>query len=99
MASNRIDLSDALWTKSSYSNGDGGECVEVASDFPGAALWRKSTYSNGDCVEVADGIPGLVPVRDSKVSRGGDGDGPVLLLTARAWAPFVTALSRGTLTV
>ena len=48
MASNRIDLSDALWTKSSYSNGDGGECVEVASDFPGAALWRKSTYSNGD---------------------------------------------------
>ncbi|MEU9069745.1 DUF397 domain-containing protein [Streptomyces sp. NPDC048109] len=102
MASNRIDLSDALWTKSSYSNGSGGNCVEVASDFPGAALWRKSTYSNGDggeCVEVADGIPGLVPVRDSKVSRDGDGDGPVLLLTARAWAPFVTALSRGTLTV
>ncbi|GAA4998747.1 DUF397 domain-containing protein [Streptomyces hyderabadensis] len=62
------------------------------------AAWRKSSYSNGDgghCVEVADGIPGLVPVRDSKVSR--DGDGPVLLLTARAWAPFDTALSRGTL--
>ncbi|MFD7062302.1 DUF397 domain-containing protein [Streptomyces sp. NPDC059906] len=100
MASNRIDLSDALWAKSSYSNGDGGDCVEVASDFPGAALWRKSTYSNGDggnCVEVADGIPGLVPVRDSKVSRDGDGNCPVLLLTARAWAPFVTALSRGTL--
>lgn len=75
MASNRIDLSDALWAKSSYSNGSGG-----------------------DCVEVADGIPGLVPVRDSKVSRDGDGNGPVLLLTARAWAPFVTALSRGTLT-
>lgn len=95
MASNRIDLSDALWSRSSYSNGSGGNCVEVASDFPGAALWRKSTYSNGsggDCVEVADGIPGLVPVRDSKVSRDGDGDGPVLLLTARAWAPFVTAL-------
>ncbi len=63
--------------------------------------WRKSSYSNGDgghCVEVADGIPGLVPVRDSKVSRDGDGNGPVLLLTAPAWAPFVTALSRGTLT-
>ncbi|MFJ7773085.1 DUF397 domain-containing protein [Streptomyces sp. NPDC097107] len=98
MASNRIDLSDALWAKSSYSNGDGGECVEVASDFPGAALWRKSSYSNGDggdCVEVADGIPGLVPVRDSKVS----GDGPVLLVTARAWVPFVAALGRGALTV
>ncbi|MFD5803065.1 DUF397 domain-containing protein [Streptomyces sp. NPDC049936] len=74
MASNRIDLSDALWAKSSYSNGDGGNCVEVA-----------------------DGIPGLVPVRDSKVARDGDGDGPVLLLTARAWAPFVEAVSRGTL--
>lgn len=90
MASNRIDLSNALWTKSSYSNGDGGDCVEIASDFPGAALWRKSSYSNGDggnCLEVADGVPGLVPVRDSKVA-----DGPVLLLTTRAWAPFVAAL-------
>ncbi|XKK63361.1 DUF397 domain-containing protein [Streptomyces sp. ARC32] len=75
MASDRIDLSDALWRKSTYSNGSGG-----------------------DCLEVADGVPGLVPVRDSKVSRDGDGNGPVLLLTARAWAPFVAALSRGTLT-
>ncbi|MDG9722187.1 MULTISPECIES: DUF397 domain-containing protein [unclassified Streptomyces] len=59
--------------------------------------WRKSSYSNGDgghCVEVADGIPGLVPVRDSKAC----GDGPVVLLTARAWAPFVAALSQATLT-
>ncbi|MFJ9583046.1 DUF397 domain-containing protein [Streptomyces acidicola] len=90
MASNRIDLSDALWFKSSHSNGDGGECVEVASDFPGAALWRKSSYSNGDggnCVEVADNLPGLVPVRDSKTP-----DGPVLVLSDHAWAPFVAAL-------
>ena len=90
MASNRIDLSDALWFKSSYSNGSGGDCVEVATDFPGAALWHKSSYSNGsggNCVEVADNIPGLVPVRDSKVP-----DGPALLLTAGAWAPFVAAL-------
>ncbi|MFF7747855.1 DUF397 domain-containing protein, partial [Streptomyces sp. NPDC007971] len=51
---------------------------------------RKSSYSNGDgghCVEVADDIPGLVPVRDSKVSGG-----PVLVLGAHAWAPFVAAL-------
>ncbi|MGW0282856.1 DUF397 domain-containing protein [Streptomyces sp. NPDC003236] len=90
MASDRIDLSDALWLKSSYSNGDGGECVEVASDFPGAALWRKSSYSNGDggnCVEVANNIPGLIPVRDSKRP-----DGPALLIGAAAWAPFVDAL-------
>ncbi|WP_416482119.1 DUF397 domain-containing protein [Streptomyces sp. CL12] len=90
MASNRIDLSDALWVKSSYSNAGGGNCVEIASDFPGAALWRKSSYSNGgggDCVEVADNVPGLVPVRDSKLP-----DGPALLLTATAWAPFVASL-------
>ncbi|GAA1419155.1 DUF397 domain-containing protein [Streptomyces thermospinosisporus] len=90
MASNRIDLSEGLWSKSSYSNGDGGNCVEVGSDFPGAALWRKSSYSNGsggNCLEVADGVPGLVPVRDSKLA-----DGPVLTLSARAWAPFVEAL-------
>ncbi|MEU4982033.1 DUF397 domain-containing protein [Streptomyces sp. NPDC021969] len=34
-----------------------------------AANWRKSTYSNGgggDCLELADDIPGTVPVRDSK---------------------------------
>ncbi|MCZ0989564.1 DUF397 domain-containing protein [Streptomyces diastatochromogenes] len=66
MASNRIDLSDALWFKSSYSNGDGG-----------------------DCVEVADNYPGLVPVRDSKLPHG-----PALILSAAAWAPFVTSLKR-----
>ncbi|MFF4491052.1 DUF397 domain-containing protein [Streptomyces sp. NPDC001544] len=90
MASIRIDLSDALWLKSSYSNGDGGDCVEVASDFPGAALWRRSSYSNasgGDCLEVADNIPGLVPVRDSKVPQA-----PAIILTAAAWAPFVASL-------
>ncbi len=81
------DLSNALWRKSSYSNGEGGSCVEVAYDFIGAAQWRKSTYSNGeggDCVLVADGVPGVVPVRDSKVA-----DGPVVLIGAGAWADFV----------
>ncbi|HZG04566.1 MAG TPA: DUF397 domain-containing protein, partial [Streptomyces sp.] len=29
------DLSTAAWRKSSYSNGDGGACVEVADGFPG----------------------------------------------------------------
>ncbi|WP_210574373.1 DUF397 domain-containing protein [Streptomyces sp. GESEQ-4] len=83
------DLSNARWRKSSHSNGEGGSCVEVAYDFPGAARWRKSSYSNGqggDCVEVADGVPGVVPVRDSKVA-----DGPVILLGATAWAAFIRA--------
>ncbi|MDI3405474.1 DUF397 domain-containing protein [Streptomyces cavernicola] len=90
MASNRIELSTAIWRKSSYSNGDGGACVEVAEAFPGAAPWRKSRYSNGDggeCVEVRDDLPGLVPVRDSKNTEG-----PVLVFPAGAWASFVREL-------
>ncbi|MEU3728278.1 DUF397 domain-containing protein [Streptomyces sp. NPDC033538] len=54
------------------------------------ACWRKSTYSNGDggnCVEVADGVPGVVPVRDSKVAGG-----PVVVLGASAWTEFVGTL-------
>ncbi|MEU8852412.1 DUF397 domain-containing protein [Streptomyces sp. NPDC048564] len=86
------DLSNASWRKSSYSGGSGGEeCVEVAYDFPGAARWRKSSYSDGnggDCVEVADGIPGVVPVRDSKLAS----DSPVLLIPAHAWRGFLTSL-------
>ncbi|MEU8988622.1 DUF397 domain-containing protein [Streptomyces sp. NPDC048558] len=86
------DLSNASWRKSSYSGGSGGEeCVEVAYDFPGAARWRKSSYSDGnggDCVEVADGVTGVVPVRDSKLAS----DSPVLLIPAHAWRGFLTSL-------
>ncbi|WP_411120750.1 DUF397 domain-containing protein [Streptomyces sp. x-19] len=83
-----IDLSTVAWRKSSYSNMDGGNCVEVAEIIPVA--WRKSSYSNmqgGDCLEVADGVPGLVPVRDSK-----DPGGPALLLPVAAWSAFVAAI-------
>ena len=51
------------------------------------AVWRKSSYSNatgGECVEVRDDLPGVVPVRDSKVP-----DGSALLIPASAWASFV----------
>ncbi|WP_411098198.1 DUF397 domain-containing protein [Streptomyces sp. x-45] len=85
------DLTDARWTKSSYSNGEGGDCLEVARDFPGAARWRKSTYSNGqggDCVEVAHGVPGVIPVRDSKVA-----DSPVIVVGSAAWAEFVRSVA------
>ncbi|WP_086827951.1 DUF397 domain-containing protein [Streptomyces sp. NRRL B-24572] len=83
------DLSNALWFKSSYSNGEGGDCVEVSYDFTGAA-WRKSSHSDGDggnCVEVLDDVPGVVPVRDSKVT-----DGPVLVVPTAAWAAFVAGV-------
>jgi hypothetical protein len=52
-----------------------------------AAVWRKSSYSDGggtNCVEVADGYIGLVPVRDSKTPAA-----PPLILAAAAWSGFV----------
>ncbi|GHI78905.1 hypothetical protein Sspor_44660 [Streptomyces spororaveus] len=60
-----------------------------------ATRWRRSSYSNGDggnCVEVADGLPGLVPVRDSKRPHG-----PAVVVAAGAWGPFVRALKAGEL--
>ncbi|MFE9295971.1 DUF397 domain-containing protein [Streptomyces niveus] len=63
----RTDLRNAQWRKSSYSNSDGGNCVEVA-----------------------DGYPGVVPVRDSKAPSG-----PVLLLNPTAWRDFVAHVGGG----
>ena len=55
------ELSNARWRKSSHSDGNGGECVEVAA-----------------------GLPGVVPVRDSKVDGG-----PVVVVGSAAWAEFI----------
>ncbi|MEU5941726.1 DUF397 domain-containing protein [Micromonospora sp. NPDC047548] len=58
------------------------------------AVWRKSTRSNngGNCVEVADNLPGIVGLRDSK-----DPTGPMLTFTPMAWATFVQAAKGETL--
>ncbi|MEU7998764.1 DUF397 domain-containing protein [Micromonospora sp. NPDC049060] len=56
------------------------------------ARWRKSTRSdNGgaSCVEVADNLPGVVLVRDSK-----DRSGPALSFAPTAWSRFVTGIAR-----
>ncbi|MFI7523104.1 DUF397 domain-containing protein [Micromonospora globbae] len=53
------------------------------------ATWRKSsrsTNNGGACVEVADNLPGVVAVRDSK-----DRTGPVLTFTPASWRAFVAA--------
>ncbi|MFD3522558.1 DUF397 domain-containing protein [Streptomyces sp. NPDC058653] len=39
--------STTRWRKSSYSNGDGGECVEVADDQLGVILVRDSKNPTG----------------------------------------------------
>ncbi|NUP42798.1 MAG: DUF397 domain-containing protein [Streptomyces sp.] len=51
------------------------------------ATWFKSSYSGGggnECLEVADGHPTIVPVRDSKNPHG-----PKLVFRAEAWTAFV----------
>ncbi|WP_406366196.1 DUF397 domain-containing protein [Streptomyces sp. NBC_00645] len=50
------------------------------------ATWHKSSHSDatgGNCLEVAEGHPTLVPVRDSKNL------GPAITFGAEAWAAFV----------
>ncbi|MBF6050536.1 DUF397 domain-containing protein [Streptomyces eurocidicus] len=58
----------------------------------GIAGWRKSSYSGleNDCVEVADGYPGIVPIRDSKAPGG-----PVVVLDSDAWSAFVDGIKAG----
>ncbi|MEU4476695.1 DUF397 domain-containing protein [Micromonospora sp. NPDC023966] len=54
------------------------------------ATWRKSTRSaQSDCVEVADNLPGVVGVRDSK-----DPGGPVLAFTPDTWRAFIAHTKR-----
>ncbi|WP_432125867.1 DUF397 domain-containing protein [Streptomyces sp. bgisy082] len=63
--------------------------MQTRPDLTGAR-WRKSSYSGtngGDCVEIADGLPGAVPVRDSKNPAG-----PALVMGAEAWQAFVEGL-------
>ncbi|MFE2142977.1 DUF397 domain-containing protein [Streptomyces sp. NPDC059456] len=75
---------ELAWFKSSHSDGEGGECVEVAYS------WRKSSYSGGEggnCVEVAT-CADTVHVRDSKVTAG-----PEMAVAPAAWASFLGGIS------
>ncbi|MGW1407215.1 DUF397 domain-containing protein [Streptomyces sp. NPDC002403] len=74
------------WFKSSHSDGEGGNCIEVAYD------WRKSSYSSGEggeCVEVA-ACPTTIHIRDSKNAQG-----PHLDVAPGAWSAFVTYARQG----
>lgn len=78
-------LSNLMWFKSSYSSGDGGQCLEVA------LTWRKSSYSDGEggqCVEIAT-CPTTIHIRDSKNTEG-----PCLTVAPGTWTAFVTYSAR-----
>ncbi|MFE1768173.1 DUF397 domain-containing protein [Streptomyces angustmyceticus] len=84
-AANPHQSGDLAWFKSSYSGSEGGDCLEVAYD------WSKSTYSGsagGNCLEVAT-CPHAIHVRDSK-----NPGGPILTLSATAWASFLADVAR-----
>jgi hypothetical protein len=71
--------------------------MDVPAPKPSATVppWRKSTHSGGqggDCLEVADGHPHTVPVRDSKTPHA-----PHLTFRAATWTSFVDALKPGSL--
>ncbi|MFC9297941.1 DUF397 domain-containing protein [Streptomyces sp. NPDC057011] len=75
-----MNSSRLRWFKSSYSSGDGDDCVEVALS------WHKSSYSGSqgdDCVEVAT-CADTIHIRDSKVPAG-----PQLAVGPGAWAGFL----------
>ncbi|MFE3600138.1 DUF397 domain-containing protein [Streptomyces sp. NPDC059142] len=55
--------------------------------------WRSSSFSQsngGECVEIADGIPHTVPVRDSKTPEG-----PHLTFPRPTFDAFVHAVRQG----
>lgn len=75
------------WFKSSYSDSQGGACLEVAY------TWRKSSHSSDfedACVEVAP-CPHAIHVRDSKLGARS----PEFSVTADTWTAFV-AYAHGT---
>jgi Domain of unknown function (DUF397) len=60
------------------------------------AVWHKSARSNngGACVEVAQNLPGVVAVRDSKHQEG-----VVLIFALQEWQSFVSGVKAGELTL
>ncbi|MFB8178688.1 DUF397 domain-containing protein [Streptomyces sp. NPDC055966] len=76
------ESSGLTWFKSSYSSGEGGECVEVA------LTWHKSNYSDGEggqCVEIAT-TPTTIHIRDSKQNPT---TAPTLIVPPAAWQAFL----------
>ena len=59
------------WRKSSYSDANGGNCVEVARNLPGVVAIRDSRDPAGPGLDTAD----TAGTRDRRHTRGGTGVG------------------------
>ncbi|MBP5940134.1 DUF397 domain-containing protein [Streptomyces acidiscabies] len=46
------ELNSAHWRRSSYSNANGGACVEISEDFPGVVPIRDSKNPHGPALTV-----------------------------------------------
>ncbi|MEU0245071.1 DUF397 domain-containing protein [Streptomyces sp. NPDC006235] len=47
-----LELNSARWRRSSYSNTNGGDCVEITEDFPGVVPVRDSKNPSGPALVV-----------------------------------------------
>jgi hypothetical protein len=47
MRSTRADLTSATWRKSTYSDGGGGDCLEIATSIPDTVPVRDSKNPTG----------------------------------------------------
>ncbi|WP_200305584.1 DUF397 domain-containing protein [Streptomyces adelaidensis] len=82
-----MNVEQLSWFKSSYSDGEGGECLEAAY------TWRKSSHSSGEggqCLEIATCpcTPHTIRIRDSKNPTG-----PHLTLSPTTWSAFLAGHS------
>ncbi|MFF0700814.1 DUF397 domain-containing protein [Streptomyces tendae] len=87
-----LDAPPLVYTEGLHS-GQVFDYPALVMDYRESYDLLRSSYSSGtggECVEVADGLPGLVPVRDSKSPAG-----PVLLFGGGAWTRFVGGFSYG----
>jgi hypothetical protein len=87
------------WRKSTYSGGNGSDCVEVGTwrkasfsaqngNCVEVGAWRKASHSatNGNCVEVGGAGP-VVVVRDTR-----DRAGAALAFGPDAWRRFAATI-------
>ena len=56
MASYAIDLSTAAWRKSTYSNGDGGDCLEVCDAHTAVVPVRDSKTPHGPALVFSESV-------------------------------------------